>query len=96
MTNADKIREMDDGQLAMFLCDMMACSVCKFNTHDGCGLHRWSSAPAESEEWEWAKSRKSLDAIASQAQCFALSQVLYQVVQEAFILLSCGSEWPHF
>ena len=57
MTNADKIREMDDGQLAMFLCDMMACSVCKFNTHDGCGLHRWSSAPAESEEWEWSFCR---------------------------------------
>lgn len=49
MTNADKIRALNDGQLAIFLCDMMVCSVCKFDTHDGCGLYRWLAAPAESE-----------------------------------------------
>ena len=50
MTNADKIRLMDDGQLANFLCNMMDCSVCKFSTCSGCEIRRWLAAPTESEE----------------------------------------------
>lgn len=50
MTNADKIRAMDNGQLADFLCNMTDCPECKFNMCDGCGIRYWLAEQVESEE----------------------------------------------
>lgn len=50
MTNADKIRAMNDEQLADFLCKTSDCSVCQFGTYSGCKIRCWLAEQVESEE----------------------------------------------
>lgn len=45
MTNGDKIRAMNDDELADFLCNNTKCEVCRFGNWTGCKLREWLKQP---------------------------------------------------
>lgn len=40
-TNADHIRNYDDGELRDFICGLTTCEICRFATTNGCALKVW-------------------------------------------------------
>ena len=47
MTNADRIRSMNDEMLGGFICSLLRCEFCKFGRRDGCDLLDWLQQPEE-------------------------------------------------
>ena len=47
MTNADRIRNMNDEELKKFICSMFKCEFCDFELGERCGLLNWLQMPAE-------------------------------------------------
>ena len=47
MTNADRIRNMNDEELKKFICSMFKCEFCDFGLGERCGLLNWLQMPAE-------------------------------------------------
>ena len=47
MTNADRIRSMNDELLDGFICSLLRCEFCKFGKRGGCDLLEWLQQPAE-------------------------------------------------
>ena len=50
MTNADRIRSMNDEELKKFICSMFKCEFCDFELGERCGLLNWLQMPAEDDE----------------------------------------------
>ena len=50
MTNADRIRNMNDEELKKFICSMFKCEFCDFELGERCGLLNWLQQPAEEGE----------------------------------------------
>ena len=50
MTNADRIRNMNDEELKKFICSMFKCEFCDFELGERCGLLNWLQMPAEDDE----------------------------------------------
>ena len=50
MTNADRIRSMNDKELKKFICSMFKCEFCDFELGERCGLLNWLQMPAEDDE----------------------------------------------
>ena len=50
MTNADRIRNMNDKELKKFICSMFKCEFCDFELGERCGLLNWLQMPAEDDE----------------------------------------------
>ena len=50
MTNADRIRKMNDEELKKFICSMFKCEFCDFELGERCGLLNWLQMPAEDNE----------------------------------------------
>ena len=50
MTNADRIRSMNDKELKKFICSMFKCEFCDFELGERCGLLNWLQMPAEVNE----------------------------------------------
>lgn len=46
-TNADKIRSMNDGELAKFLCSNTECGSCKWSDVTGCLVNKWLKEQCE-------------------------------------------------
>lgn len=47
MTNADRIRNMNDEELKKFICSMFKCEYCQFELWGRCELLKWLQQPAE-------------------------------------------------
>ena len=52
MTNADRIRSMNDKELKKFICSMFKCEFCDFELGERCGLLNWLQQPAEEDDHE--------------------------------------------
>ena len=50
MTNADRIRSMNDKELKKFICSMFKYEFCDFELGERCGLLNWLQMPAEDDE----------------------------------------------
>ena len=50
VTNADRIRSMNDEELKKFICSMLKCEFCDFELGERCGLLIWLQQPAEVSE----------------------------------------------
>ena len=50
VTNADRIRNMNDEELKKFICSMFKCEFCDFELGERCGLLNWLRMPAEDDE----------------------------------------------
>ena len=50
LTNADRIRNMNDEELKKFICSMFKCEFCDFELGERCGLLNWLQQPAEEGE----------------------------------------------
>lgn len=50
VTNADRIRSMNDKELKKFICSMFKCEFCDFELGERCGLLNWLQMPAEDDE----------------------------------------------
>ena len=50
MTNADRIRNMNDEELKKFICSMFKCEFCDFELGERCGLLNWLQQPAKEGE----------------------------------------------
>ena len=49
VTNADRIRAMNDDDLRNFLCGLMNCSGCVFGSSSGCTLKDWLQMPSKED-----------------------------------------------
>ena len=49
VTNADRIREMNDEELREFLCQTTDCSVCAWGGYSGCELMKWLQQPVKED-----------------------------------------------
>ena len=47
MTNADRIRSMNDEELKKFICSLLQCKFCEFEFWGRCELLKWLQQPAE-------------------------------------------------
>lgn len=50
MTNADRIRNMNDVELKEFICSLLQCEFCKFGRRGGCELLEWLQQPAKEDD----------------------------------------------
>ena len=50
MTNADRIRSMNDEELKEFICSLLQCKFCEFELWGRCELLKWLQQPAEETE----------------------------------------------
>lgn len=46
-TNADKIRDMNNEELAKFLCEITDCGSCRWASWTGCLVREWLKEPCE-------------------------------------------------
>ena len=61
VTNADRIRNMNDEELKKFICSMFKCEFCDFELGERCGLLNWLQQPAGEYDNETFGERKDGD-----------------------------------